>query len=92
MKEHIDSIRLDRLADPTFKFGYKIQASGEVMLEYPNSALCKSLRAAIDYARCFVKEHPFCIKCKKPLNEEHAEHDGMAMRYTCPRCKTSFIQ
>lgn len=90
--EHIDTIRLDRLGDPAFVFGYSITAGGRVTLKEPLAADCKDIRNAIDYARCSASEQPFCIRCKNPLNEQHAEHDGMAMRYTCPNCRTSFIQ
>jgi hypothetical protein len=89
-----DRLRLDRLSDPTFQFNYSIRADGEVLVEKPNSAVCKDLRGAIDYARAFVKEIPFCPVCPRghsPVTEEHSTVDGMAKRWECPVCKTSFI-
>ena len=88
--ENVDTIRLNCLSDPKFKFGYTIRADGQVVLESPNPALCANLRTAIDYARCFRGEQPFCIKCKNPLNESNMLWNGGKTRYYCPKCDTSF--
>lgn len=84
----IDEIRLDRLSDPKFVFGYSIKADGSVALTAPTSAFLKDLRSAIDYARCHAGEMPFCIKCQFPLNESH--YYGTKKRMFCPRCETAF--
>lgn len=87
----MDSIRLDRLNDPDFKFAYAVRPSGEVLVSNPISALCKDFHYAIDKVRCHNKEMPACIKCSIPLNETNQTHDGLAFRYDCKNCSTSFI-
>ncbi len=87
MIQDMDTIRLNRLSDPNFVFGYSIWADKQVMLREPNSALCANLRNAIDYARCFLKEMPFCIKCKQVLNEENLVGER---RFLCWNCRTEF--
>ena len=85
----IDSIRLSKISDPKFAFGYAIMADGKVLLKEPTDATLNNLRSAIDFARCHIGENPFCIKCKNPLNEEDTLLDD-SNRFYCPKCKTAF--
>lgn len=89
--KHIDTIRLDRLADPEFKFVFSITAKNECNLQEPVRALCSSLRGAIDLARTTLKEQPACVRCTRPLNESNrtSRHPDQ-WRYSCPNCATSF--
>lgn len=83
----MDSIRLNRLSDPTFKIHYRIRANGNVLMDEPWSALMPNLRMAIDFARAKQDEIPFCPVCKSFVNEAYFFSD----RWNCPGCKTSFV-
>lgn len=88
---YIDTIRLDRLSDPTFKFSYDIRADRKLTVRAPMTGVFNDLRSGIDYARCVLGETPFCIKCKTVLSEDNqcASRRGKT-RFLCPNCDTEF--
>lgn len=86
-----DSKRFLCLADPAFQFDYKIKASGAVELRAPVYGVFKDLRVAVDHARAKQNLIPLCVKCRQPVPETNSEQDGLARRWSCPACSTSFL-
>lgn len=83
----IDRMRLDWLSDPANALHYYLTPKKTVVVQQPFTGNFDSFIEAIDYARCHAGIHPFCIKCKNPLNELHRRSNGT---YKCHKCNTAF--